>query len=1058
MLRNPRQANTKNAQEYQDISQVDPWVTIDRKLRGREEDKVHDCRDDMDTLLVFAGLYSAVLVSFLIQSLQNLQENYQKTSVDLLRQITSQTSSYTLSNGSLNSTAPPLSPSSPFEAASTDVIVNICWFASLILSLSTASFGMLVKQWLREYLATDRTAPEERIRILHFRARGVEDWKLFEIAAILPLFLQLSLALFFVGLCYLASETHPKLRATSLTLVSGWAFLFGLAVLAPLVSARCPYKTTFLKAAFRRVRPHLRDRLINPTLRFVRHLSSRLYSGINQFFSNISKLCSQLARLLRTRHGDSRAQQPEEDDASHSDDSEHSLFHLPYPLMNALEHPLMNALEHPLVNALEHPLYAYDAMPEEDGARTSEGNDLQIFAEVDGVLRDDNLLVAVRSALQRRRLVAEEMLRFVVSMLHGRLGSFQVSDLLDSTEILEKFDELAPSTRLSFLNILSDALQREGGAIWVVQIISLMLLLGREGPSYLEDMTLVFQHVLLEQPRCMVPLIFLGSMENTRLTTESWQINVFLTLTTAFKAVDPSILRSVIHRTYVEDSAEPTFESKTYSHLLNNVMPVHADNAELEYRVILRVLDTLLRLVISFLQGIADGVTDSESKALDASNIAHFMELFQFLLDAFPVMDRVTSDEYWFEPFKLYRQISDLMKSVLSTPALISILLECLGAHQGFLSPLAWQYVFCGLTRHAFGSLSADDEANILATITTFFRTKLHSQAPLTAYKTLICTACVPFRLPSSDDHRAQLKHIFSLITVSLNKASHLTSRSLPLSPLTDSESPSHKLLDEESNIVSALARVVLSWIDDDSANGLPFGTAIRLRSYDLSDSDAVEEDNATYYKWRDLFDVSESTYTDELIALLRNLSSGNVRDWRGRTFWRIRRLEDMERGDYYGHSLGTTQDAAPSAHSAISLELADRSAEAVSDSVASQVLSSGGWDADYGKIMQQQAYRSEDPMAREDPVVGTEDLRTPADNAPESLRGMSGWESQNVDEADQTSDVQFGQMTGLAESREGTMSGADGGYAGIVASASAGERTGVFNNLDLSLTSFYHG
>ena len=31
---------------------------------------------------------------------------------------------------------------------------GLLWFASLIVSLSTASFGMLVKQWLIEYLST----------------------------------------------------------------------------------------------------------------------------------------------------------------------------------------------------------------------------------------------------------------------------------------------------------------------------------------------------------------------------------------------------------------------------------------------------------------------------------------------------------------------------------------------------------------------------------------------------------------------------------------------------------------------------------------------------------------------------------------------------------------------------------------------------------------------------------------------------------------------------------------------------------------------------------------
>ncbi|KAJ3525149.1 hypothetical protein NM688_g8448 [Phlebia brevispora] len=642
------------------------------------------------------------------------------------------------------------------------------------------------------------------------------------------------------------------------------------------------------------------------------------------------------------------------------------------------------------MDALEYTLDAYDVMPEEDVARTSERNDLQIFAEVDGVLRDDNLL--------------EPM-----------------SDLPDITEIFRKVDEFAPSTCLAFINILSDALQREDNSWWAHSIIAIMLLLGREGSSYLEGMTLVFQHVLLEQPRDTVPFIIRGSMENTRLTTESWQIHVFSTLTAVFKVVDPSILRSVVHRTYIKVSEEPTFESKTYSCLLDNAMPARTDNTNQQRRVPRRVLYTLLGLVISILQGMADRVTDS--RALDASNIPHFQELLQFFLDAFPVMDRVTSNDRWF--MHLHGQISDLMKSVLSTPALISILLECLGAHRGFLSPVAWQYVFCDPAQHVSKSLSADDEGNVLATITTFFQTKLHSKTQLTTYQTLVFTGCVPFRLPSSDDHRAQLKPIFALITASLNKASHLPTRSPPLSPSTDSELSTPKLLDEESNIISTLAHEILSRIDAHSADGLPSGAAIGPTGWHVEPgSGYVQEENMRYYKWRNIFDVGESIYPDELITLLRNLSTGETRNSRGRKCWRIRRLEDIERGNYYHRSLSTTQDATPSAQSRISLGLEDHGAEAVSDSTKQQMVSSGGWDTDYGEMMVQQAHESQRPMVREDPVVGAEGLRTLTDNATEPLGGASSWEAQNIDEVDRISNIQFGQTRSLAGSKEGINTG----------------------------------
>lgn len=202
-----------------------------------------------------AGLYSAVLTAFLIESYKNLQTDPPQ---DYLRQIALQTSSYQFNNGYTNATfSAPQFP--PFQAAISDIRVNVCWFASLMLSLSSASFGILVKQWLREFLAISYISPQERIRIRDARVQGLESWKLFEIASLLPILLQISLALFFVGLCFFTEAVHSSIGTTSLFLVACWAFFFILSVVAPLVSPRCPYKTTSLKAAFRHARPHARS-------------------------------------------------------------------------------------------------------------------------------------------------------------------------------------------------------------------------------------------------------------------------------------------------------------------------------------------------------------------------------------------------------------------------------------------------------------------------------------------------------------------------------------------------------------------------------------------------------------------------------------------------------------------------------------------------------------------------------------------------------------------------------------------------------------------------------
>ncbi|KAI3611610.1 hypothetical protein WG66_007697 [Moniliophthora roreri] len=97
---------------------------------------VKNYKEDIDTQLVFAGLFSAVVTAFLIESYQWLSEDPADTTVALLIQLSAQ----------LN--APQSIPAErpPFEADSFSIHINCLWFLSLILSLTSALFGLLCKQ------------------------------------------------------------------------------------------------------------------------------------------------------------------------------------------------------------------------------------------------------------------------------------------------------------------------------------------------------------------------------------------------------------------------------------------------------------------------------------------------------------------------------------------------------------------------------------------------------------------------------------------------------------------------------------------------------------------------------------------------------------------------------------------------------------------------------------------------------------------------------------------------------------------------------------------------
>lgn len=148
---------------------------------------------------------------------------------------------------STTTTTGTLAPVTTSTPSANYIRVNVLWFASLMISLIAASFAIFVKQWLREYLTVQNPSPQARLRVRHLRYPQLALWKVFEIAAVLPLLLQLSLGLFFVGMCYFTSEIHSSIVHTTVPLVVGWAACFLSVTLLPFVFPRCPYRTPLLK-------------------------------------------------------------------------------------------------------------------------------------------------------------------------------------------------------------------------------------------------------------------------------------------------------------------------------------------------------------------------------------------------------------------------------------------------------------------------------------------------------------------------------------------------------------------------------------------------------------------------------------------------------------------------------------------------------------------------------------------------------------------------------------------------------------------------------------------
>jgi hypothetical protein len=170
-----------------------------------------------------------------VESYQSLQEDYTKTSVDLLRQISHQLA---------KSSYPAAPDSSHFQAQRSDVRVNVCWFVSLLLSLVVALFGIFLKQWMRTYMKwTDVTPDQEAVTLRQFRYRALESWRLGAILALLPTLLQLSVILFLSGLLLFLWNLDPMVAHVMAVFLTIAFFLVATVIVLPVFSWSCPFRS-----------------------------------------------------------------------------------------------------------------------------------------------------------------------------------------------------------------------------------------------------------------------------------------------------------------------------------------------------------------------------------------------------------------------------------------------------------------------------------------------------------------------------------------------------------------------------------------------------------------------------------------------------------------------------------------------------------------------------------------------------------------------------------------------------------------------------------------------
>ncbi|KZV89312.1 hypothetical protein EXIGLDRAFT_838617 [Exidia glandulosa HHB12029] len=225
-------ADMELGQELADNARV--WKVYRDEAMQHDDGLLDGWNNTIDILLTFAGLFSAAVTAFVVESYQFLQPGTLDLGAALYALAVNDTAMlHSLATSSSQ-------PSSPARW------INGLWFTSLFFSLVAAFLCILVKQWLDEYKARTRASSQNpkhwsRRRAFYFRA--VDSWGVPVIISLLPLLLHAALFLFFAGMVVLLWSLN---RA-----VAGW--LSGLALLAlllylvslliPVWDAACPFAT-----------------------------------------------------------------------------------------------------------------------------------------------------------------------------------------------------------------------------------------------------------------------------------------------------------------------------------------------------------------------------------------------------------------------------------------------------------------------------------------------------------------------------------------------------------------------------------------------------------------------------------------------------------------------------------------------------------------------------------------------------------------------------------------------------------------------------------------------
>ncbi|KAK7043842.1 hypothetical protein VNI00_008007 [Paramarasmius palmivorus] len=207
-------------------SKSDPLQKILEAAEKYDKDLVKGWTEDIDTLLVFSGIFSGVVAAFVIESYHKLEEDPADKTAALIEQLVS-----FQRNSSLALVTDPIPP---FQPDASMIRISCFWFLSLTFSITSALYGLLCKQVIREFARdTPTSTAEESLALRQLRRDSFEKWKVPAFISTLPILLEVAVILFFIGILDLLWGLHRTPFIATMTVVAVSATIYFTTTLLP---------------------------------------------------------------------------------------------------------------------------------------------------------------------------------------------------------------------------------------------------------------------------------------------------------------------------------------------------------------------------------------------------------------------------------------------------------------------------------------------------------------------------------------------------------------------------------------------------------------------------------------------------------------------------------------------------------------------------------------------------------------------------------------------------------------------------------------------------------